>query len=38
MSQVEFLINSVEKSRASYLNTVKSLSKDNIEFKKNEHF
>ena len=37
MSQVEVLINSVEKSRASYLNTVQSLSKDNIEFKKNEH-
>lgn len=37
MSQVEVLINSVEKSRASYLNTVQRLSKDNIEFKKNEY-
>ena len=37
MSQVKVLINSVEKSRASYLNTVQILSKDNIEFKKNEY-
>ena len=37
MSQVKALINSVEKSRTSYLNTVQILSKDNIEFKKNEY-
>ena len=37
MSQVKALINSVEKSRASYLNTVQILSKDKIEFKKNEN-
>ena len=37
MSQVKVLINSVEKSRASYLNTVQILSKDNIEYKKNEY-
>ena len=37
MSQVKVLINSVEKSRTSYLNTLQILSKDNIEFKKNEY-
>ena len=37
MSQVQFLIKSVEKSRASYLNTVQILSKENIEFKKDEN-
>ena len=37
MSQVKVLINSVEKSRASYLNTVQILSKENIEFKKDEY-
>ena len=37
MSQVKVLINSIEKSRASYLNTVQILSKENIKFKKDEY-
>ena len=37
MSQVKVLINSFKKSRASYLNMLKILSKGNIELKKNEY-